>query len=450
MKKLLLMSLPLLLCGLPAFAGGTGDSGSRSGGPVKLDIIRNGGGLPSPDKDAILKTLNEKLNLDITFAGYSSLSDYTTQLNTRMASGSYPDLFWVNKDLLNSLAAKGLLMDLSQHYQNELKPVADHLGRDLRLGISNGKNYGIPHTLQFVYNLDFVRKDWLDNLNLKAPATVEEFFAVAQAFTNNDPDGNGKKDTYGLTGTGIATFSSIFGSLGVGLSGGLPAIYIKNGQLVSSVTDPDARDAILAAKHFIDAGVVDPEILANSTEQVLQDKAFQGRVGIVRIGWSGFMKDEHIAMAKAGNSNAEWIPIHVLNNGNGKALNGVYQIGTAPHMFAVPVSIAKDTIKRNAIFNLLNYVSQGEGYLLAQYGIEGVNFRMNNGKVEPITFSDIGHVWLYQFTGRDEMPYLAARFPNQEGVINFAATEKRIEGLNGFVDYPAGFVASDAATYAEQ
>ena len=43
-----------------------------------------------------------------------------------------------------------------------------------------------------------IRQDWLDNLGLKAPTNMDEFEAVIKAFTEDDPDGNGQKDTMGL------------------------------------------------------------------------------------------------------------------------------------------------------------------------------------------------------------------------------------------------------------
>ena len=44
----------------------------------------------------------------------------------------------------------------------------------------------------------FYRKDWLDNLGMSEPTTIDEFYDMLYAFTKNDPDGNGKDDTYGL------------------------------------------------------------------------------------------------------------------------------------------------------------------------------------------------------------------------------------------------------------
>ena len=40
-----------------------------------------------------------------------------------------------------------------------------------------------------------IRQDWLDKLGLKAPTTIDEFEEVIRAFTEDDPDGNGQKDT---------------------------------------------------------------------------------------------------------------------------------------------------------------------------------------------------------------------------------------------------------------
>ena len=55
---------------------------------------------------------------------------------------------------------------------------------------------GISSLLQKPEGL-LIRKDWLDNLGLEVPTTLDELFDVMYAFTYNDPDGNGKNDTWG-------------------------------------------------------------------------------------------------------------------------------------------------------------------------------------------------------------------------------------------------------------
>src|SRR6266511_4212899 len=61
---------------------------------------------------------------------------------------------------------------------------------------SNGKNYAVPFSAQSF--AVFVRADWRARLHLPEPKSWNDLAAMARAFTNNDPDGNGRKDTYGL------------------------------------------------------------------------------------------------------------------------------------------------------------------------------------------------------------------------------------------------------------
>jgi putative aldouronate transport system substrate-binding protein len=279
---------------------------------------------------------------------------------------------------------------------------------------------------------------------------VDELYAAALAFTNNDPDGNGKKDSFGLSGRGLIAFGSIFGAYGSGLYGGLPNIYIKNGQVVSSITDPDAVKAIEAAKRFIDAGIVDPELFANTNASFIRDKAFQGKVGIIRETWSGFQQDAHMALQKAADPKAEWIPIKALKGGIGEPMDGIWRISTPTNMYAISAAAGKNREKMAAITKMLNYIAGEEGSRLVQFGIEGKNYVVENGKVKGLSFSDVTWIYSWQFIGRDDLPYLSVRFPNQIPLIEFAKAEPRIQILNGFVDYPEGFIASDAATYAEQ
>jgi putative aldouronate transport system substrate-binding protein len=391
--------------------------------------------------------------MDLVF-NHAGGDDYIMQINTRMAAGNLPDIFQVNLIMLKDFARRGLLLDLTEPYKNELLPLSNYLGEDRKvLGVTSGKYYGIPTLADFSYDLDFVRKDWLDNLKLQPPVTVDDLYTVAVAFTNNDPDGNGKKDTYGLTGTGLHTFASVFGSYGVGIDTGFPVIYVKNGQLVSSITDPDAVTAINAAKRFIDAGVVDPDLFAN-TEGTIQDKGIQGAVGIVRARWSSFVLRDaaRFALATAVNPKADWIWITALKNSNNTSVNGVFQVGASDQsrISVIPASLAKNPEKLNAVYKFLNYQTTKEGSRLVQFGIEGVNYREDNGKIEILDTSTTTHLWYYQFLGREELPYLSIRFGPQMEMINTAANEPRIEGLNGFVDYPDGFTASDVQTYVEQ
>lgn len=73
------------------------------------------------------------------------------------------------------------------------------------VAVVDGKNYGIPR----IYGeggspfLPAYNNEWLKNIGYDAPpTTLEELEDVLTKFRNDDPDQNGKKDTYGMSARG--------------------------------------------------------------------------------------------------------------------------------------------------------------------------------------------------------------------------------------------------------
>jgi putative aldouronate transport system substrate-binding protein len=95
----------------------------------------------------------------------------------------------------------------------------------------------------------WVRQDWLDKLGLEGPQTIDDIESIARAFIEQDPDGNGVADTYGLTGTlqpvmvpsNLHGFDIIFNAYGA-----FPTIFHQdeNGQVVYGSVQPAAKEAL--------------------------------------------------------------------------------------------------------------------------------------------------------------------------------------------------------------
>lgn len=466
MKKKLLV--PILLA--MTFAGGTLIAGcggapaadkpankptessktTASSKPVKLDIIEIGNGLPSPDQDVIKQELDKALGTDLNLTVYASGDDYKNQLNVRMSSANFPDLFAVDRQQLKQFTDQGLLLDLTP-YLDKLKPVQDFIGADsLKKGMLNGKTYAIAKSPQVPYNTYWIRQDWLDKMNLKVPTTPEELLEVAKAFTEKDPDGNGKKDTYGLTGGKLGAFDTIFGAFGVGMDGGTPSIYVKDNKMVNSLYDLGMKDALGFVQKMIASGAVDPELLANTGLQH-QQKAIKGQAGIVYLDWPNVTKEQFVEQIKAVNPNAKWVQVDAIKGPGGKYASA-YDIGRAAAMYAVPKSLEKNPEKLQKVINLLNYVSSKDGSLLVQYGVKGKHFNLDGNKVVPTDLmgKEGAYFWLYQFAGRPEMEYLTVKFAPQAKFMEFASKQPHIDGLAGFVDMPSGYNAADAGRYIEE
>lgn len=415
----------------------------------------NGGKLPAPDADVIKQELDKALNTNINISSYTDATDYQNLLNVRVASSDLPDLFQINdRQTVAQLARKGALLDLTP-YVGKLAQAEKFVG-GFQKNYVDGKLYALPRAAGLDYFSYWVRKDWLDNLKLPVPQTLDDLAKVAVAFANDDPDQNGKKDTFGLTGGGGGGFgdfkfnpgigaalSPIFGGYGVGVPG---SMYVKDGKVTDALHDPAMKDALAFSKKLFDAKVIDPDVVTNGALQH-QQKAIQGQVGIVYIDWANMSKDEYVEQIKAINPKAEWIQINAPK-GPGGQFDGTWD-SSRQGGIAIPKSLEKNPKKIEKIIELLNYISGEKGSNLVQFGVEGKHFTIDNGKVTatPLLAQDGGYFYTYQFLGRNEMKYLATKFVKQTPYIDFISKEPRIMAYNGVVDIPNDYNPADAERY---
>ncbi|MCZ8523501.1 MULTISPECIES: type 2 periplasmic-binding domain-containing protein [Paenibacillus] len=427
-----------------------GGASAGDGKPVKLDIIETGSGLPTPDQDIIKSELDQALKTEINLTVYASMDDYKNQLNVRMASSNYPDLFLVDKQQLKQFSEQGLLLDLAAH-KDKLKGALDFIGEEsVKKGTLGGKLYAIAKSPQVPYDTYWVRKDWLDKLGLKVPSTPEELLELSKAFKEKDPDGNGKADTFGLTGSKLGAFSTLFGAYGIGFESTSPSIYVKDGKMVNALYDGKMKDALAFIRGLVATGSVDPELLANSGLQHRQ-KAIKGEAGIIYIDWPNMTKDQFVEQMKAVSANVNWVQVGALKGPGGAYASG-WDTGKTAGLYAIPKALEKNPEKLQKVFDLLNYVSSKEGSYLVQYGVKGKHYNLDGEKVVPteLMAKEGGYFWLYQFTGRPELEYLRVKFEKQAPYMEFASKQPRIDAYNGFINYPAGYNAADADRYIEE
>lgn len=147
-------------------------------------------------------------------------SQADTKLSTAIMSGNYPDIFAVSKNEYEKYVESGTIADISDLLeQYATQELMEYLNVDGGLALealkTDGGLYGLPEmgNAYDSVNLMFIRQDWLDNLGLNVPTTMEELKEVAYAFTYHDPDGNGKNDTYGLALDGVDVLTDSIGTV---------------------------------------------------------------------------------------------------------------------------------------------------------------------------------------------------------------------------------------------
>ncbi|MNI19303.1 Lipoprotein LipO precursor [compost metagenome] len=427
------------------------ESAAPPSAPIKLQMAMSAAGMPTADQDDMKKTIDKKLNVDLQLSAIASIDDYKNQIRVRLSGGNFPDIFSVEFSDVKEFSDKGLLLDLTPYMDNELKPSKEFsvkLTPNIlkKVTVSN-KIYAIPRTADVPFSSMWVRKDWLEKLNLKAPTNLDEFLAIAKAFTEQDPDGNGKKDTYGITGAKLDSFSTIFGAYGVGNPG---TFYEKDGKVMNAYYDPAMPEALKYIKTLFDAGVVDPELMTNKGNVEVQ-KAFQGKAGLIFKGWTDMAKDEFVEQYKAINPKADWVQVAPVK-GPGGQNDGTYDYDRPSRYWVIPKALEKDKAKLQKVFDLVNYVSSDEGNRLVMYGLEGKHYNLKDGKIEPtpLMAKEGNYFNNYQITGRPNKEYLAIKFPNQATHTEVAIKTPRIHSFDSSVIPPTGFTKADADRFAEE
>jgi len=380
MKKTTAILFVLLALCLTAQVFATGSSQSSSSGPVTIELWYGPSmsEQPAPPADwKALQIIRDKLNINLVLTALpSSTNDQDVKVNAAAASNTLPDLFMVGLQPFRNLVRTGQIAPVDDLYK--LMPERTKLMHDadsIAYSTINGKSYGFAIPGSIIKNEGLlIRKDWLDKLGLRVPTTTDELFAVMQAFTTRDPDGNGRNDTYGYgafleiftisEGLG-ARFDPIMGAWGVAGTWNLT----KAGAGLN-VRKPEYFDALSYVKRMVDEKVIDPNWLSYNKDD-FRAAWKQGRFGIMREQNAAYAAEANYTPFDNNFPNGQWIVIDPPKGPAGKQSAGVYTQGY--RIYAVSKKAA-DAGKGPAIARLLEWMSSDEGYYLLGWGERGVNY----------------------------------------------------------------------------
>lgn len=241
--------------------------------------------------------------LEITQPPHQS---YSERVYLQLASDRVPDVAEVLSEHLPVLIRGNLVLPLDDfiagsQYLQSIKP-----GYLERMRHPDGHIYAIP-ARDGGGCVAFIRKDWLDRLGLEIPGSWDELVAVMEAFTFQDPDGNGIDDTYGYTDV-AAMSQDWYNRLLMG-KGRIEIYYDDNlGQWVDGFTGPETQAALRRIKEIYDRGLIDPHMLTHTTFSA-RTKFINGQAGIFTYWanhWALNLQERTVA---AADPQADVVPI---------------------------------------------------------------------------------------------------------------------------------------------
>ena len=411
--RTILTALLALLMVLPACGAGFAEQ-ADPGFEETLDILYVYGSATPPEEEGLYveKYLEDKFNVNITYP-YIDPQQKEQQLAVMFASGEVPDFLWVN-DLatLTTYVDQGFIREIPLEKIQQLMPTYYQWTLEISENIfdySNfdGKNYAFPKPNAAGHYVDpmVFRKDWLDKIGFEGtPTTLEDYEKVFYAFANEDPDGNGQKDTYALTAPGSAQnsgatnwFTPIFGAFGT-----IPGYYLEyEGKIVNGFEHPGYLPAVkLLAKWYAD-GVIDPEWLTDvgvdRTGGVgdIPTKFAEGRIGFLydmsatEYKWSEERVDrvsaEIMSVWQAHNDwqNQTFETAWVMGDApKGEMGQGTSKIGAVGEFAAI--GALTDDAKMERILKMFEAITTDpETYVATLCGQEGVHHELEDCPASP-------------------------------------------------------------------
>jgi len=238
-----------------------------------------------------------------------------------------------------------------------------------------------PESLSKQYKADqtalYYRTDWAKKLGIaKRPESLDDFYAMAKAFTQKDPDGNGKNDTYGITSPKGSMMYDLFGY-------DIEAWMVEDGKWIPAIVSKRTPANIAFVQKLYREGLWDREFSLNGWRQAVQ-KFSQGTFGILLrnadVYWINRVIVRFFGPANPG------IPDPLAAVG----LMGPFTVEGRKagwpqknETCGTEISAKVDDKKLDRILMLTEYLMSPQAKEVAHFGILGEDYTVVDGKPQP-------------------------------------------------------------------
>ncbi len=238
------------------------------------------------EDNAFTRWAEAELGIIFESAWYYPDHDTNIQrLSLAMAADDMPDMLYVPDAEIAKLARGGALMplnDVVDNYASTLTAYIIELGQDAVGGTLflpytiEGQFYGMPHSPENVWNMDWIRADKLEELGLDLPRTLDDLEAILEAHHEAYPDHVGH-----VLNNELGGMETVMNALGA-----YPKFWIeRDGELVYGSIQPGVREGLEVLARWYRNGWLDPEFVVKDFSKALVEPVADGRTLSKRGPW---------------------------------------------------------------------------------------------------------------------------------------------------------------------
>jgi putative aldouronate transport system substrate-binding protein len=313
------------------------------------------------------KRTNTQLNIE-----WVPSAQVGTKMDLLLASGNLPEVLaspFLNRPTLLKAIKNGAFWDLTPFLGNfsEYPNLRDNLPPSaLKYLTVDGKIYALPRSRQRIDSGVTIRKDWLDQLNIPVPTTLDEYVAALKKIVASDP---AKTNTTGL----IQDTDNLVNPFIVAGFGGFDPNFNSEGGLIYTQMNPGFAKAVEFERNLYKDGLMSKDFSVTKLEMAEQMfKTGRGASYTRSISWNFTWEEE---LKKLGQLKAQIMNL-TLQGPDG---NYAVQLSTAVNGgFYISKKVPEAKVKQ--LLKYLDYSASPEMTDLAYYGIEGKHYTMVDGQ----------------------------------------------------------------------
>lgn len=314
----------------------------------------------------VQQELEKRMNVKINWIKYDGTA-YTEALSVTLASKELPDLIygvaaddsWINFGAI--IPIEDYMEEYTPNYVSLLSP------EDMPyITYGDGHIYGVYSVVGFSANTStMIRRDWLKNLELEEPVTMEDWDKTLTAFKENDPNGNGLQDEIPM----IAPLTPI------DYAYGLLGSYVETDDgLIDRFEAPYYMDYVKLCADWYNRGLIDMEYLTRGQNGDANRQLLYNSISGVYYGAPSELTIITGALRETI-PDAEFGAIAPMEGPGGRNV-------PSRAKFSWPFSISAQAKEVEKLLTYMDWMFTEDGYLLNNFGVEGEHYDMVDG--EPI------------------------------------------------------------------
>ena len=361
-------------------------------GSVSLTYMGNDtwcAGVSYNDGTAVQKEIENRTGVHIEWDTYSS--DVETVLQTRLASlEGLPDMVEIppfdSNVGVDTYSSNGVLIplnDLIKEYAPNIQALFNkYPALEAMCTSSDGNIYALAgwwgDINDYVPDYLYIRQDWLDNLGLEMPETVDELYDVLVAFKEQDANGNGNPDDEIPMATKNGIKQLYYLMTGFGYDTNSLWYTDDNGEVHYAAVEDQYKDMLAFLNKCYSEGLISDDLDGTLlTQNITEDK-----VGIVCHDPADNMaSSDDLALTSNPECDYEFMPVLQANE------NGTAQMtkrGLTWHYYGITSACENP----ETAIQWIDYVYASEdGLMLYNYGIEGMSYEYDaDGNIQ---FTDL-------------------------------------------------------------